>query len=103
MKLTLWEQDIRYEARAEGREEGRAEGRVEGKAEGIAEGKAAGIVEGKAELVLRLLGRFGDIPQALRERILSEENPNTLDTWFGFAMDAKSLSEAEEQILNSKA
>ncbi len=91
MKLTLWEQDIRYEARAEGREEGRAEGREEGKA------------EGKAELVLRLLGRFGDIPQGLRERILSERNPDMLDTWFGFAMDAKSLSEAEEQILNSKA
>ncbi len=87
MKLTLWEQDIRYEARAEGREEGRAEGRA----------------EGKAELVLRLLGRFGDIPQALRERIFSEGNPDTLDTWFGFAMDAKSLSEAERQILNSKA
>ncbi len=95
MKLTLWEQDIRYEARAEGREEGRAEGRAEGREEGKA--------EGKAELVLRLLGRFGDIPQALRERILSEGNPDTLDTWFGFAMDAKSLPEAEEQILNSKA
>ncbi len=82
MKLTLWEQDIRYEARTEGREEGRA--------------------EGKAELVLRLLERFGDIPQNLREKILSEGNPNTLDTWFGFAMNAKSLTEAEEQILNSK-
>ncbi len=99
MKLTLWEQDIRYEARTEGR----AEGRAEGKAEGIEEGKAAGIVEGKAELVLRLLGRFGDIPQALRERILAERNPDTLDIWFGFAMDAKSLPEAEEQILDRKA
>ncbi len=49
MKLTLWEQDIRYEARTEGREEGIEEGRAEGKAKGIAEGKAAGIVEGRAE------------------------------------------------------
>ncbi len=68
-------------------------GRETGKAEGKEEGKA----EGKAEFVLDLLENLGEIPDGLRERILSETDLTILKKWFSEAVKAKTIREFMEQ------
>ncbi|MEZ4435060.1 MAG: Rpn family recombination-promoting nuclease/putative transposase [bacterium] len=70
--------------RAEGREEGRAEGREEGRKEERADKKAllVGILE----------RRFGKIPDALAERILTADGP-TRDRWLDRIFHANTLDE----------
>ena len=68
-------------------------GRETGKAEGKEEGKA----EGKAEFVLDLLENLGEIPDGLRERILSETDLTILKKWFSEAVKAKTVGEFMEQ------
>lgn len=60
------------------------------------EGIAVGIAAGKAEWLLQMLEEFGEIPDDLRERVLSEKEPATLDAWFAAARKAKSLQEFQE-------
>ena len=60
------------------------------------EGRAKSKIEGKTEWLLQILDEFGDIPNNLRERVLAEKEPETLDTWFAAARKAKSLQEFRE-------
>lgn len=63
----------------------RAEGRVEGKA------------EGKAESILRLLSETGSVPDFLRQRILQEQDPGTLDRWLLLAARAEGVEDFRER------
>ena len=84
------EMEARYmvfeELLKEEREDGRAEGQVEGRA------------VGKAEAVLELLTDLGEIPEQLRERILSERDLEVLTNYLKMAARAKSLEEFDNLI-----
>ncbi|HSK80171.1 MAG TPA: hypothetical protein VLQ45_27200 [Thermoanaerobaculia bacterium] len=68
--------------------EGRAEGWVEGRAEGRVEGRA----EGTAQAVLTVLQARGiTVPDAVRERILAQTDPERLKRWLERAAVAKSV------------
>ncbi|MEO5731136.1 MAG: Uma2 family endonuclease [Byssovorax sp.] len=71
-----------YESLAQVRGEGRGEGRDEG------------LLEGRALSLLQLLGkRHGEVPRAVRERILACRDLAVLDAWFLRALDAKNLAD----------
>ncbi len=61
--------------------------------DGQREGKDLGIMEGRAESVLKLLEDYGDIPEELYEKILSEQDPDTLKKWLKLAAKASSIEE----------
>lgn len=66
--------------------------------EKFAEGLAAGITEGKAESLLELLGAFGEVPEALREKIFAVKDLDLLERWFKLALKAKSIGTFERMI-----
>jgi hypothetical protein len=73
-------------ARTEGRTEGRAEGRTEGRAEGVA----------RAVLTaLRVRGIA--VPDAARERILAQKDPDRLERWHERAIVAASVDEVIDE------
>ena len=85
-------------AREQGRKEGlaraRAEGFAEGRAEGFAEGFAEGLAEGFAGNVLIVLRARGiPVPDAVRERILAEKDPERQQLWLERAVIMTSLAE----------
>jgi hypothetical protein len=69
--------------------EGRAEGRVEGRVEGRAEEAARSLLT-----VLRVRGIA--MPDAVRERILNEKDPERLERWLERAVVASSITEVIE-------
>lgn len=69
----------------------------DGKAEGRAEGKAEGRAEGKAEIVLEFLSEYGEVPEDLKEEILSQTNLNELNRWSKLAARAGSVEEFIER------
>ena len=72
------------------RTKGHAEGRAEGRAEGHAEGRA----EGHAEALLIVLQSRGiAVPEAARERILTEKDPARLTHWLERAGVATSVED----------
>jgi predicted transposase YdaD len=102
---------------AEGRDRGRAEGRVEGHAEGLVEGLTQGHTEGLTEGLIKGLteglltglikGRTEEaarnlltvlrvrnlaVPDAARERILAQEDPERLERWLEKATVATSVA-----------
>ena len=60
-------------------------------------GRENGKAEGKAEFVIELLENLGEIPDSLRERILSESDLSLLKKWFSEAVKAKTVGEFMEQ------
>ncbi|MER6630595.1 Yae1 family protein [Streptomyces sp. NPDC000987] len=71
------------------REEGRVEGRVEGREEGRQEGLVKGETRRAARDVLQVLEVRGiGIPDAVRERVLRCDDPDTLSRWLGRAVIA---------------
>ena len=81
----------RMEGLAEGRTEGRTEGRAQGRTEGRTEGRAQGRAEGEAIALVRLLEkRFGVLPAAVRQRILTADL-GSIETWFERAIDGPDL------------
>lgn len=64
-------------------------------------GKAEGKAEGKADAILRILNKQGEIPEKLRERIMTEKDENTLNTWLMEAVKPDSLQGFAE-IVNRK-
>ena len=89
MKSFEREQRVREEARLEGLSEGRREGLSEGRTEGRTEG----LSEGKVEDLLAVLGCKGEVPEALRSKILSEKDLNLLNDWFLRALSCESVEE----------
>ena len=55
------------------------------------------VTECKAEFVIELLENLGEIPDSLRERILSESDLLLLKKWFSEAVKAKTVGEFMEQ------
>ncbi len=79
--------------RAEGIERGRTEGIERGRAEGIEKGIERGRSEALAELLLRQLSlRFGDVPDAVRERVRSASAAE-LEAWAEAVLAAPSLDD----------
>ncbi|MBE5880943.1 MAG: Rpn family recombination-promoting nuclease/putative transposase [Lachnospiraceae bacterium] len=80
----------------------RAEARAEGRSVGLAEGRAEGLVEGRAEgLKLSLqsfLNELGTIPEDLQQKIESETETDTLQTWLKIAFKSKSVSDFTKQL-----
>jgi flagellar biosynthesis/type III secretory pathway protein FliH len=90
------------QGRAEGRNEGLAQGRNEGLAqgrnEGLAQGRNEGLAQGRAgEAARNLLSvlrvRGIAVPEAVRERILAQTDPERLERWLEKAVVAASVSE----------
>ncbi len=79
--------------RAEGIERGRAEGIERGRAEGLERGLERGRSEALAELLLRQLSlRFGDVPDAVRERVRGASAAE-LEAWAEAVLAAPSLDD----------
>jgi hypothetical protein len=74
----------------EGRDEGRKEGRKEGRDEGLQEARAGDVLT-----VLRV--RRIPVPEAVRERILAEKDPERLERWLEKAAVATSVAEVLEE------
>lgn len=67
-----------------------AEGKAKGKAEGLAEGEA----KGEARMVLRVLAARGlEVPEEIRQRVLSCADTAQLETWGDRAATAASVEE----------
>ena len=78
----------------QGRDEGRAEGRKEGRDEGRVEGR----VETRAGDVLTVLRVRGiAVPDAVRERVLGQKDPEKLERWLEKAIVAASLAEVLDE------
>jgi hypothetical protein len=89
------------QGRAEGFVEGRTEGLTEGLTKGLTEGLTKGLTEGltkgrteeAARAVLTVLRARGiAVPDAVRERILSQTDPERLERWLEKAAVASSVA-----------
>ncbi|XXT21134.1 hypothetical protein WME94_06130 [Sorangium sp. So ce429] len=81
-EIRAWFEEYERKLRAEERKEGRTEGRTEGRAE-----------EAARAVLTALRVRGIAVPDAARERILAEKDPETLERWHERAIVAASLAE----------
>jgi len=73
--------------------QGRSEGRTEGRTEGHTEGRAEGRTEEAARALLTVLRVRGiAVPDAVRERILAQKDPERLERWLEKAAVAASVT-----------
>lgn len=78
---------------AEGLAKGRTEGRTEGLTEGLTVGLAVGRTEEAARNLLTVLRVRGiAVPDAVRERILAQKDPERLERWLEKAAVASSVA-----------
>lgn len=61
-------------------------------------GIAEGVIQGKINDILDLLSDLGEIPPALKERITSQRDEETLRAWLKLAARAESIAEFTKQI-----
>ena len=54
---------------------------------------AEGVVTGKAQSVMELLEDLGTVPDEIKEKILNEKNPESLNKWLKAAAKADSIEE----------
>jgi len=73
-------------------------GREEGKAIGKEIGKEIGKVLGKAESVIEFLEEKGVVSEDTKEKILSENNLETLSKWLRLALKVESIEEFEMKM-----
>ncbi len=85
MKGYEYQSDFAKKYVAQGRTEGRNEGRNEGRAEGRTEEAARNLLT-----VLRVRGIA--VPDAVRERILAQKDPERLERWLEKAAVASSVA-----------
>jgi len=71
-----------------------AEGRAEGRAEGLAQGRAK---EAAGNLLSVLRVRGITVPDAIRERILAQQDPERLERWLEKAVVATSVTEVIDE------
>lgn len=81
-----WEKDLR------------AEGRRDGEKIGREKGEKAGIRKGKREAILDILRELGQIPESLRQTIMSQTNLKQLTLWVKLAASCSDISEFEAKI-----
>jgi hypothetical protein len=89
MKGYEYQSDFAKKYVAQGRSEGRSEGRVEGRVEGRSEGR---VEEAARNLLTVLRVRGLAVPDALRERILAQKDPERLEVWLERAAVAASVA-----------
>ncbi|MGK3966637.1 hypothetical protein WMF38_20950 [Sorangium sp. So ce118] len=89
-EIRAWFEEYQQKLRAEARTEGLREGHDEGRTEGLKEGRT-GATARNVLTVLRVRGIA--VPDAARERILAEKDPETLERWLERATVAASLAE----------
>jgi hypothetical protein len=78
--------------------QGRAEGLTQGLTQGLTEGLTKGRAEEAARAVLTVLRARGlAVPDAVRERILSQKDPERLERWLEKAAVAASAAEALDE------
>lgn len=58
--------------------------------------------EAKVEDMLFVLSEKGNVSDALKEKILSQNNIGLLNEWFKIAVKSSSIEEFENQILKSE-
>jgi predicted transposase YdaD len=93
MKGYEYQSDFAKKYVAEGRIEGRIEGRTEGRIEGRTEGRAEGRAEEAALSLLAVLRARGiAVPDAIREHILAQKEPERLRRWLERAVVADSIA-----------
>lgn len=63
-----------------------------------AEGKAEGKVEGLAEAILEILDAYGEIPESLNNRIMSEKDGSVLRQLLKYAVQSTTISEFESMM-----
>ena len=97
----IWKEMLEDEY-AEGKREGLQEGLREGKREGLQEGKREGLQEGKVESartsVLAVLEDMGEIPPAVKGKILEEKDLDVLLSWVKLAAKSESVEEFTDKI-----
>jgi hypothetical protein len=89
-EIQAWFEDYQRKLRAEERTQGRNQGLAEGLAEGRAEEAARAVLT-----ALRVRGIA--VPDAARERILAQKEPETLERWLERAIVAASLAEVLDE------
>jgi hypothetical protein len=101
MKGYVYQSEFAKKYVAQGRTEGHAEGLTEGLTKGLTEGLTKGLTEGltkgrteeAARAVLTVLRVRGlAVPDAARERILSQKDPERLERWLEKAAVAASVA-----------
>ncbi len=60
-------------------------------------GKAEGMAEGIARSIFQLLGEYGDIPEELKRKILSQKDSDTLYLWLKTAASSQSIEQFTEK------
>lgn len=84
-----YDMDIKVQ-REEAKEEGIEQGRKVGKAEGIKLGTANDIIE--------LLGEVGEVPEALKNKVMKEKHLDVLRRWLKLAAKSETIEEFEKSI-----
>ena len=84
--------------REAGKQEGLQEGWKAGKQEGLQEGLQEGVRKGKSESILNILEDLGEVPENLRQQILTEKDPNILKKYLQQAVKAESVDQFIEAI-----
>ena len=102
MKGYEYQSDFAKKYVAQGRAEGLSEGRTAGLSEGITAGLTAGRAEGRAEEAARnlltvLRARGIAVPNATRERIQAQKDPERLERWLEKAAVATSVAEVIDE------
>ena len=82
-------EELLKEERKSGREEGREEGRQEGRQEGRKK---------MAEITTALLSKYGEIPDALSEKINEEKDMEMLKRWISVATEVSTIEEFISKI-----
>ena len=78
--------------------QGIREGIEQGREEGLEQGREEGKSNGKAEGILDLLEEYGEIPDLLRQRILSEQDLDQLGRWLKLAARSDSIEEFQKKM-----
>jgi flagellar biosynthesis/type III secretory pathway protein FliH len=93
MKGYEYQSDFAKKYVAQGRAEGRTEGLTEGLTKGLTEGLTKGRTEEAARSLLTVLRVRGiAVPDAVRERILAQKDPERLERWLEKAAVAASVT-----------
>lgn len=79
-------------------EEGRADGLSIGREEGLSIGREEGRTEERALLLIQLLKSKGNVPDNIKDKILSENNPDRLKEWFDIALNVNTIDEFLDKI-----
>ena len=89
---------ILHEMLKDEREAGKQEGLQEGWKAGKQEGLQEGVRKGKSESILNILEDLGEVPENLRQQILTEKDPNILKKYLQQAVKAESVDQFIEAI-----